>query len=442
LSLTLLVENNPKIEAFYTLNLETWLGLAIVSRKKTAQAMELLVADATSIKLIIVRAVIDKEEAAKALIAFVAEKNLAIPVIVIGPGKEVPGHFSHVPNSLQIKILIQAAAKALDITAKVMSEKVVPDYFPIPIIYFKVLKRSICPVFQKSENQKNKYELKIDKLVELDEKMIDVLMEEGVTHLYVPKLDRLEFVNNVTSEFIALLGTGELSPNEEISATDKGLELLSRKLLSIGVNEETINLAQRNMESIRKNAKSNPKLSKLLERLLSNKTSYLFKHTQILTYVCLHIIKNIDWGNPEQEEKISFIAFFHDIVLENDEQAQIKTTLELKKASFTPEQRQLVERHAQMAAEFVSKYPHSPMGSDQIIRQHHGTLNGIGFSEHYGNNVSPVAIVFIVAEEFTRIILKRESGPFDRTEMLRELKEEFPTSRFQKVIELLKTITF
>ena len=38
--------------------------------------------------------------------------------------------------------------------------------------------------------------------------------------------------------------------------------------------------------------------------------SYLFKHTQILTYVCLHIIKHIDWGNAEQEDKISFIAFF------------------------------------------------------------------------------------------------------------------------------------
>ena len=192
---------------------------------------------------------------------------------------------------------------------------------------------------------------------------------------------------------------------------------------------------------MRKNVKMFPKMSKLLERLLSNKASYLFKHTQILTYVGLHIVKNIDWGNQEQEDKISFIAFFHDIVLENDEQCKVKSSLELKKANFDPNQKALVEKHAQMAAEFVSKFPHAPMGSDQIIRQHHGTLNGIGFSEHYGNNVSPMAIVFIIAEEFTRIILKHESGPFDKTEMLRELKEEFPTSRFQKIISLLETIT-
>ena len=139
---------------------------------------------------------------------------------------------------------------------------------------------------------------------------------------------------------------------------------------------------------------------------------------------------------------MSFISFFHDIVLETDEQAKIKSTKELKSAPFTPAERHLVERHAQMSAEFASKFPHAPMGADQIIRQHHGVLNGIGFSEHFGNNVSPISIVFIVAEEFTRIIMAREFGPFDRKDMLRELKEQFPTSRFQKVIGLLETITF
>ena len=114
--------------------------------------------------------------------------------------------------------------------------------------------------------------------------------------------------------------------------------------------------------------------------------------------------------------------------------------MELKKAKFEPAVKALVEKHAQMAAEFVQKFPHAPMGADQIIRQHHGTLNGIGFSEHYGNNVSPMAVVFIVAEEFTRIILNNEHGPFDRAAFIRELKEEFPTSRFQKVISTLESL--
>jgi|GEM_PF-1456902 len=442
LSLTLLVENNSKLQSVYVLNLTTWLGLSIITKKNSNEAIEHLKATPEKINLIIVRSIIEKNEAAKAMVDFVQKSGLQIPIIEIGPGAEVPGCFAHVPNSLQIKILIQSCARALNITAKDMSLKEVPDFFPIPMIYFKIIKRTISTIYSQDEENPSKFNVVIKKSEPIDSAVIDQLIQNNVIELYVDKLDRLEFVNHLTSELMALLGKSEVSGDEEITATDKSMELLSKKLLSIGVNEETIKLAHKNMETVRRNVKSHSKLSKLLERLLSNKTSYLFKHTQILTYVCLHIIKNIDWGSPEQEEKVSFIAFFHDIVLENDDQARIKSTLELKTSKLDQPQKQLVERHAQLAAEFVSQFPHSPMGADQIIRQHHGTLNGIGFSEHYGNNVSPIAVVFIVAEEFTRIILKRETGPFDRTEMLRELKEEFPTSRFQKVIELLQTITF
>ena len=442
MSLTLLVENNPRIESFYMLNLSTWLGLELVTKKKAEFAIKLLETDSQNIGLIIVRATIEKEASAKTLIDYVKRRGLNIPVIVIGPGKEVEGSYAHVPNSLQLKILIQSSARALNITAKDMSSKVVPEEFPIPITYFKVIRRSVCSVYSQDIDDPKKYHLRIKALQEFDEAMISTMIEEGVDYLYVNKLDRLAFVNNVTSELMSLLETSEMSPDEEISASDKSMELLSKKLLTIGVNEETITLARKNIDVMKKNAKSYPKLAKLLDRLLSNKSSYLFKHTQILTYVGLHIIKNIDWGNAEQEEKISFIAFFHDIALETDAQAQIKSNLELKKAEFSIQERQLVEKHAMLSAEFVSKFPHAPMGADQIIRQHHGTLNGIGFSEHWGNNVSPIAIVFIVAEEFTRIIMKREHGPFDRTEMLRELKEAFPTSRFQKVIDILQTVTF
>lgn len=424
------------------LNLSTWLGLNVIAKKRTEFAIKLIEEDPSKIKLIIVRAVIDKEEAAKIMVEFLQKRGLNIPIVEIGPGKEVPGCFAHVPNSLQLKSLIQGCARALNITAKDMAQKVVPEYFPIPIQYFKVINRSVCPIYSRDIDDPNKYEMRIEKLADFDENVINGLIQEGVAELFIKKLDRLDFVNNVTSELMNQLESSALSVDEEMTATDKGMELLSKKLLSIGLNEETIKLSRKNMEVMKRNVKTNPKLSKLLDRLLSNKTSYLFKHTQILTYVGLHIIRNIDWGNEDQEEKICFISFFHDIVLENDEQGQIKTTLELKKSGLETAHKALVEKHAQMSAEFVSKFPHAPMGADQIIRQHHGTLNGVGFSEHYGNNVSPMAVVFIVAEEFTRIILKRETGPFDRPEMLRELKEEFPTSRFQKVIELLQTITF
>jgi hypothetical protein len=214
LSLTLLVENNPRIESCYMLNLSTWLGLEIVPKKKAEFAIKLLETDASKIKLIICRVQIEKEESGKAIIEYLYSKGIKIPVILIGPGKIVPGCIAHVPNSLLLKDLIQNSAKALNITAKDMSTKVVPEHFPIPITYFKVIKRSICNVYSQNLDNPKQYDLRINKLTEFTEADIQPMIQEGVTHLYVNKLDRLEFVNNVTSELITLLEGTDLSPSE------------------------------------------------------------------------------------------------------------------------------------------------------------------------------------------------------------------------------------
>lgn len=433
MAITLLVENNHRIERFYHLNLTTWLGLEVVTQDKAESAVRFLEESGDQVNLIIVRAQLDHESTAKILNEYLKKKGSNKPIIVIGPGK---GHDVevHVANSLDLKLLIKTAATSLGITAKEMMGKPVPDFYPIATHYLSVLKHPVSNVFA---NKDGKYELVFKKNQPIDPKLI-----KGHEYIYIDKMDRLEFVSDITSVLMSELAPGDISPDEQVTATDRSIELLSKKLLTVGVTEDTINLAKKTMEQIKKNVKSSPNLSKLVDRLLSNQASYLFLHTQILTYVALHIVHNIDWGNPEQEEKISFICFFHDIVLENDEQAKIKSTTELKLSSLTPEKKQLVEKHAQLAGELAAQFPRAPMGADQIIKQHHGQLNGLGFSEHFGANVSPISVVFIVAEEFTRIILKQEPGKLNRTEMLKELKTEFPTSRFNKVLELLKTITF
>lgn len=437
MKLTLLVENNPKIESFYKLNLFTWLGLETITQKNGEKAIKYLGTQSSQINLVIVRYSIEKELSATLVADFLKEQGLNIPMIVIGPG-EVP-NVTCVSNSLDLKLLIKTAASALNITAKDMSGKAVPDFFPIPLVYFESIKRSVCPVYSQNTDAKS-YQLKIESLKDFESDFISTQKKMGVDFLYVDKMDRLAFVSNVTSELISSLQIEDLSEDENVSAQDMSLDLLSKKLKTLGINEETVALAKKNIAALTLNAKKSNKLSKLLDRLLNNKASYLYKHTQILTYVCFHIIHNIDWGSPDQEEKISFIAFFHDIALENDIQCQVSTNLELKHAKLTKEDQELVEKHAQIAAEYITKFPHAPMGADQIIRQHHGQLHGVGFTDHYGSNISPLAMVFIVAEAFTKIIMNKKTAELGRDEIMAELKREFTTNRFLKIVEKLETL--
>jgi uncharacterized spore protein YtfJ len=150
-------------------------------------------------------------------------------------------------------------------------------------------------------------------------------------------------------------------------------------------------------------------------------------------------MRQLDWGTPEQEEKLAFISYFHDIVLPNDKLARIHSKEEMRAANLSPQEKALVEKHAQMAGEIVHRFPKLPMGVDAIIKQHHGQLNGIGFSDHYGANISPVAIVFILSEEVTRLMIDNENE-FNLFSAVKVLRRKFHTTRFKKIIDAIEKI--
>ena len=186
-------------------------------------------------------------------------------------------------------------------------------------------------------------------------------------------------------------------------------------------------------------AKKTPSLMRLLKRLMQNKTGYQFKHSQILMFVTTHLMQHLDWGTDEQAEKLRFISFFHDIALENDEQAKIHSNEELTKADIPPAKKELVKKHAQIAASLVTQYPHAPHGVEMIIKQHHGVMNGLGFSEHYSQNISPMAIAFILSEDFVSAVIN-SGAKFDVKAQIETMREKYSTQRFKKILDVLAEI--
>lgn len=45
-------------------------------------------------------------------------------------------------------------------------------------------------------------------------------------------------------------------------------------------------------------------------KMLRNRSGYLYKHSQILMYVCSHLMDNIDWGNEDQKRKLTLSVSF------------------------------------------------------------------------------------------------------------------------------------
>ena len=117
-----------------------------------------------------------------------------------------------------------------------MNAKVVPDFFPIPTSYFKILKLTTYPVYIQNALDKTKYDLLYKKNSLIDEADITKLLNNEVASLYVNKLERLEYVNYITAEFMSQLDQKDLSPDEEISARIGQLVTAKAKELKVTVN--------------------------------------------------------------------------------------------------------------------------------------------------------------------------------------------------------------
>jgi HD-GYP domain-containing protein (c-di-GMP phosphodiesterase class II) len=425
---TLLIEPNKKIAPILALNLQLYAGLDVVIKETKEAAREWLL-DHKDQFLILART------APQVRWDWVKD---SCPLILIGEGESSPKMYTQIINSLDIKSIVKSAATAVHVTAKEMAESEVPDFFPIEIDYFKVLSNTNCAIHVKKEDS---YPIVFTERSLINGSLVEKLKNSGNSHLYVFKADRLKIVNLITAEYIATLSDEDLNTDEQLLAQESNFKLVAQKLVSFGVQEQTIEIAKKSMEKMQESLEKYPKISVMLRNMLKNQASYLFQHTQVATYLSLHIMKNTDWGTDEQKSKIAFIAFFHDIALETDEQAKINTHADFVKCTLPKREKDLIDKHAQIASEIVLKYPMSPIGVDQLIRQHHGNLNGVGFSEHFGGNISPITLIFMIAEELSHMMLTNPPDMLDKSQLISDLRATFPTSRFKKIIDILETLS-
>lgn len=433
-NITLIVEDSLELQRFYGLNFTVWVGSQVMFAKGPAEAIDIL--NKNEINLVVARLKnSDNSPCSELLYNEIKNKNLKTKLINVGL-KKLNDEVFNLPSALDIQPLMKASAKALNVTPKDMVQLSLPEYFGFDIEYFSYLPRSVTDVYAKKGED---YELLISALKDYPKEFVEKIKLDH-PKLFVKKEERLRFVTNVTQELAVQIPEESLNKDELLSHSEMSQNLISDKLKQFGITKETVELSKRNIKNMVESCRRFPTLGNLVQRLLRNRSSYLYKHCQLLMYVCSHLMDHIDWGNEDQKKKINFVCFFHDIVLATDEQAMIYTDQDLKKSDLTDKEKDIVNRHAQLAAEIVHKYPHAPMGSDVIIRQHHGVTHGIGFAESFTANLSPMTIVFILAENFVDSLI-REDGQFDMSAKIREMRERFSTQRFQKIIDILEGLS-
>lgn len=436
----IVVESDPLMQQLLELNYRLYTDCTTTSVNNTEQCIEVL-GDTNEIDLIVCRAFIEGDSAAVKIANFLDQKVMPIPLLILGTPFDsgdttlCETKFIHLKNKIELQHIISSSAQLLNITAKQMAQLDTQDFYPICIKYFKPLK--ISPVSLYIHRPVDIYIERIEVGSEIDCDLLKKLIQEGHQELYVKSGQRLQLTNQISQGYISHIDFDSLNLDEQLAQIQSNQNMIRDNLKLLGITPQTVDLAKKTIGNIGSMCKKTPGLSKLLKRLLEDPRCYLFQHGHIITYIGFHLLENIDWGTEEQQEKLAFMAFFHDIYLENDTQAMIHSEQELNASELDEREKELVNKHAQLAAELVQKIPSGPIGIDIIIKQHHGSLNGIGFSETFGANLSPLAIVFIIAEHCADLVINTKPSQLSIELVRSSLKRKFPTARFTKFIDII-----
>ena len=168
--------------------------------------------------------------------------------------------------------------------------------------------------------------------------------------------------------------------------------------------------------------------------MLKSKLSFRYKHSQVTAYVALSILSQMSWANSEHRSTLSYTSFFHDIILSTDAMCLVHNSKDLEQGNFSAIEKEIIEKHAQLSAELIRKVPHVPAGVYSIITQHHGSLNGVGFTNVVPESLSPLVTLFMIAEKVAHIVLKSETKELLKKNIINQVKDSFPTKCFEKML--------
>ena len=444
----LFISNHDLLSDVYAANLQIYVGLEVVIQENLKEGLKHLKANHQKLNLVISLSNIDDEDCGLAIMDLMEAESFQLPVVMIGEKSMISNGLGvlTIPANLNVKKLVRGVAGILNVTAKDMAAQDTGNLYPISIKIFKNLDSAFCDVYIKATKSATRVEYAlVIKPGDPIRKKIETYMQEGFEVLYIPTKERFNLVGQVSENVSKKLTNVDASDTTvAVDILEEGHSLVALHLSQDGeLNEEILEVSRKCSATMQSVSEKVPSLQQLINSMLSNKSNYLYMHTVMASYVSKHILENIVWGSPEHIEKVQFVLFFHDIHLASiyAKYPDLKYEEDLLfQSSLDDDEKELVVSHATMSSETIRTIPKSPLGADSLLAQHHGMTSGEGFALEFKDDISPLAKVIVISEEFVNQVLKQKDegeGAISMEKIMEIIKIRFPRHSYKKIVESL-----
>lgn len=405
----LLIESNQNLRTILKLNLMKTLGLAVVEKNSALDAISLLEVLPT-IDIIIARDSIANESTALDITKYLTSKDLLIPVIVMGKNETHYPHVCVVDISSSWKTTIEMAARVLGMLPSWDENLIMQDFVSIPVSYFlNIHNMSIgCDVYVRVKKDGGQFQY-IKRLHSQDyfqRSDIEKYVASGLTDFFITRECFPRFVNFVTDQLVTQLDQTTLTGKERLQLTAESFEITLDRIHSIGIDEATVEIVHESIKSMQSSLKEGSAIFDFIQMLQANQLSYSYAHSYFSCLLLHGIVGQFPWKSHQVKEKLTYLAYFHDMSLKEDNLIRINSLKDFDAYTFKRGEKERVMNHALISSQIVDRFAEVPLGVSVLIKEHHGTKGGVGFAESLNVTISPISMMFMVVEHFVDEFLK------------------------------------
>lgn len=431
----ILIEPDETLKELLTLNLTTFVGAEVIPKESFAEALTLLQI-IPNIDLVIARKVDSSGRNSSELCNFIREQERETGLIISGPeavDKLDLGIALEVADPFNWEETIQLAAKSLGVTQDLLEKKVRPDYVPIRIKVFRYLNSTPCDVFIRIKRGPGDYQYvkRLHSGDSFSDQLINKYIEQGLANFYIPKDYLSNFTNFVSDRFVERLENITWQGEGDFEVVGESFDQALQSAREVGFSSATIQLAEAVMNSMLDSVQVSSEMGPLLQRVLNSPTGLTYQHGHMSAIVAIEILKATGLGSQHNLEKVSYAALFKDVMLSDREEWLLIDSFEELENRHLPETDwDRVFGHALDAAVLIQNARDIPIGVEELIRHHHGTSNGKGFSLGQIDNLPEISVVFILAVDFVnQLYLYQQRKNPDAKPVIGTLKDRFAHSK-------------
>lgn len=444
----LLVEPNESVAELISKNFEREFGAEVTIAKSGIEAVE-IITKGTFFNLYVARNFSSEtqssagEPIAQMVLNLIYDRAIKTPLIVIGEFEHTFKKYALVSERLRIEEINRLSLKALQLEKKDFVHLKLPDQVSFPIKYFSLMTFTPCDVFIRLiKKSGDEFVKRLNCGETFTKEDLKNYKEHGVAELFILKEDREIFLDAFLNQTLKNMKLAK-NPEQGIELAGDSFVISSDLIKTLGITPACVAMVDHTVMEIRNQIVKSDKLGLLLKKILDNELSYSYRRSYLICLFAYKLLPKMEWGSGDQQpillEKISLVSFFHDIYLDDEKLLKIMDNDQMKNAGLTIKEKDLVINHANRAALLVQSYPKLPQGIDTIIKQHHGVSNGVGFPEVLTAAISPMAIFFVVVEDFaTRVLEVKEISDLHR--IVAEIKLRYQLPSYRKIVNEIESI--